>query len=580
MATPTLDGFGVLGGIAGSGSGTVPSLPVTPGGFPALLDAARQQTELVFWIVRTVQEHEGRISSLSRQLADQLKLLSEDRKIFKSASTRKWPSGGMGSRGLSRESFASNDGGVQSVLSQATGSPLHHESEAADKTQIEENLDMDLEHPDEPAEPAQPLEPAEPGDSESAEQGLEAGANGEAMAETEGASQSPDDRVEGSIASAEVRRMSFASGGRRRSSLTGPLPVDEATASNIVTEERLADRLEERIQQVLSQDVEARLEDVAQFVQEEIYRFVLGPQMMERVRHECSSVISMELAIALAAQDKKVEELIRSSLMGPLSHLESLPGQDVTDDLGRRLKLTEDLVGELKGLRLQVPDMRNELTNLQSSLMATVHTVEELEVRQEELAAAGAHRLSPVSPHRSSPSRAEAIDDEGEGLGVDDLGEAVGETGADGGSPTNAPSPAPQSRQPSRPPSRQPSRQPSVVASPDDMKPKRRLSDMLGLYMAPAAKPQAADDSQVQELAARTESMRTRLEQMEQIVGTEQAAVTSRRHSLQNKLNDVDTLAAILEDRMRELDMDFRASKQHGISSSSSLLFQSPTCFS
>ena len=82
----------------------------------------------------------------SRQLADQLKLVSEDfvkfwclnilfkdaltsmledRKIFKSASTRKWPqlqldlewqclhfefqrpSGGLGSRGLSRESFTS-----------------------------------------------------------------------------------------------------------------------------------------------------------------------------------------------------------------------------------------------------------------------------------------------------------------------------------------------------------------------------------------------------------------------------------------------------------------------------------------
>ena len=77
-------------------------------------------------------------------------------------------------------------------------------------------------------------------------------------------------------------------------------------------------------------------QDVAQFVQEELYRFVLGPEMMERVRrhaaaltclssaeapkafrvavhqkicrHECSSVISMELAIALAAQDKKVED--------------------------------------------------------------------------------------------------------------------------------------------------------------------------------------------------------------------------------------------------------------------------------
>eukprot|EP00434_Breviolum_minutum_P013009 symbB.v1.2.011465.t1/scaffold770.1/size163962/1 len=51
-------------------------------GFPAFLDAARQQTELVFWIVRTVQEHEGKLQSLSRQLADQLsvtKLLSEER---------------------------------------------------------------------------------------------------------------------------------------------------------------------------------------------------------------------------------------------------------------------------------------------------------------------------------------------------------------------------------------------------------------------------------------------------------------------------------------------------------------------
>ena len=65
---------------------------MTPGGFPALrhlrlkawwrealLDAARQQTELVFWIVRTcarsssirkalaartVQEHEGKLQSL------------------------------------------------------------------------------------------------------------------------------------------------------------------------------------------------------------------------------------------------------------------------------------------------------------------------------------------------------------------------------------------------------------------------------------------------------------------------------------------------------------------------------------
>ena len=65
---------------------------------------------------------------------------------------------------------------------------------------------------------------------------------------------------------------------------------------------------------------------------------------IEHGRHECSSVISMELAIALAAQDKKVEdtqtsisrltlaeslfqELIRSNIVGPLSHLESLPGQ-------------------------------------------------------------------------------------------------------------------------------------------------------------------------------------------------------------------------------------------------------------
>ena len=30
------------------------------------------------------------------------------------------------------------------------------------------------------------------------------------------------------------------------------------------------------------------VQDVAQFVQEEIYRFVLGPEMMERVRHHAA----------------------------------------------------------------------------------------------------------------------------------------------------------------------------------------------------------------------------------------------------------------------------------------------------
>eukprot|EP00913_Durusdinium_trenchii_P031651 g29640.t1 len=52
MASPLGDSSGFRPPLAESAA-SIPSLPVTPGGFPALLDAARQQTELVFWIVRS-----------------------------------------------------------------------------------------------------------------------------------------------------------------------------------------------------------------------------------------------------------------------------------------------------------------------------------------------------------------------------------------------------------------------------------------------------------------------------------------------------------------------------------------------
>jgi len=89
---------------------------------------------------------------------------------------------------------------------------VHHEER--DKTQIEENLDLPLEslgldgEPAEPAvgsadplEPAEAAEPAEP--AESAEPVDAATAEAEASAEGR-ASQSPDDRVTGSAASAEA----------------------------------------------------------------------------------------------------------------------------------------------------------------------------------------------------------------------------------------------------------------------------------------------------------------------------------------------------------------------------------------
>ncbi|CAJ1378328.1 unnamed protein product [Effrenium voratum] len=538
------------------GSGQIPSLPVTPGGFPALLDAARQQTELVFWMVRTVQEHESKITSLSRQLSDQLcvqKLLSEERKSFRA---RRMPSS-MGNRGLSRESFNSADFN----MSQAPSSPraaadLHDSIEEKplqeDKTHIEQvNVDLTAD--------------AQEADIQNLLEASDSQADLPDSSATDSATDSKEAPGRTQSMSSEVRRFSFLEGGRRPSTRSLPLPVDPSMAGNNITEERLVERMEERLQQVLAEDVEHRLEDLAQYIQEEMYRFVLGPDLMERVRQEASSVCSIEMAVALAAQDKKMEELVLMRVEAALGDWQppspapppapptpppNTELLEAAEALSKRVNTLEDMVSELKGVRLQVPDMRNDISTLQSSIAACVQTIEELEVQQQELAAAGAKRASPAR-QMMTPSGSAADAD-----GLEDEVPAVA-------SPSPAPSPSPSPAPPMPAP-----------ASPDVMKPKRRLSDMLGLYMPPPPKQPAVDDAQVQdgalrvgrspnpqseELISRTETMKTRVEQLEQLVGTETA---SRRNSLQNKINDIDTLAQILEDRMRELDTDYRSSNQ------------------
>ncbi|CAK9004548.1 Uncharacterized protein SCF082_LOCUS8231 [Durusdinium trenchii] len=325
--------------------------------------------------------------------------------------------------------------------------------------------------------------------------------------------------------------------------------------------ERLAQRLEERLQQALAEDVEHRLEDLAQYIQEEMYHFVLGPDMMERVRQEASNLLQIEMAVALAAQDKKMEDLVMSRIASALGqwspensvssealmslHQTSSQLGEFTDGLSRRVKLVEENVSELKGIRLQVPDMRNDITTLQSNLAACVQSIEDLEVQQQELVAAGAKPSRNASPARQllSPS----------GSATDDL---LAEAPRD---PETTPAEV-QEHVASPVPS--PSQDVIGEDPPEIPKPKRRLSDMLGLYMPPPPKPPAVDDSQVKELVASNDEIKNRLQQMEQLVGSADANMSSRRNSLQNKINDIDTLASILEDRMRELDSEFRVTNQ------------------
>lgn len=72
---------------------------------------------------------------------------------------------------------------------------------------------------------------------------------------------------------------------------------------------------------------------------------------------------------------------------------------ELTDELSKRVKMVEENVSELKGIRLQVPDMRNDINTLQSNLAACVESIEELEVQQQELAAAGAKPSRNASPN-------------------------------------------------------------------------------------------------------------------------------------------------------------------------------------
>ncbi|CAK9034235.1 unnamed protein product [Durusdinium trenchii] len=576
MASPLGDSSGFRPPLAESAA-SIPSLPVTPGGFPALLDAARQQTELVFWIVRTVQEHEGKLQSLSRQLADQLsvtKLLSEDRKAFRATNSRKWQAG-LGNRGLSRESFHSADGFSGS---QGASSPTYQDLMDTDKTHIEENVETDLErqHSEkkddvDDLDVLMPVDPAASLPEEQKEDQAEHGrsASSRQLSEMEVDPDPPntnpadgDARRSASIGSdPPVRRFSFLEGGRRPSTRSLPLQVDPSFAGNIITEERLAQRLEERLQQALAEDVEHRLEDLAQYIQEEMYHFVLGPDMMERVRQEASNLLQIEMAVALAAQDKKMEDLVMSRIASALGqwspensvssealmslHQTSSQLGEFTDGLSRRVKLVEENVSELKGIRLQVPDMRNDITTLQSNLAACVQSIEDLEVQQQELVAAGAKPSRNASPARQllSPS----------GSATDDL---LAEAPRD---PETTPAEV-QEHVASPVPS--PSQDVIGEDPPEIPKPKRRLSDMLGLYMPPPPKPPAVDDSQVKELVASNDEIKNRLQQMEQLVGSADANMSSRRNSLQNKINDIDTLASILEDRMRELDSEFRVTNQ------------------
>eukprot|EP00931_Biecheleriopsis_adriatica_P036055 TRINITY_DN2078_c0_g2_i1.p1 TRINITY_DN2078_c0_g2~~TRINITY_DN2078_c0_g2_i1.p1 ORF type:complete len:1752 (+),score=531.49 TRINITY_DN2078_c0_g2_i1:52-5307(+) len=89
------------------------AIPVPPGNFGSLFDAARQQTELVCWVAKTVQEHEDRLASLSQQLADQISSAAPGNRASKRFSTA-----ALAARGR----FSSEDEPTSPVAGGARGS--------------------------------------------------------------------------------------------------------------------------------------------------------------------------------------------------------------------------------------------------------------------------------------------------------------------------------------------------------------------------------------------------------------------------------------------------------------------------
>eukprot|EP00933_Yihiella_yeosuensis_P015683 TRINITY_DN13606_c0_g1_i1.p1 TRINITY_DN13606_c0_g1~~TRINITY_DN13606_c0_g1_i1.p1 ORF type:complete len:1529 (+),score=360.51 TRINITY_DN13606_c0_g1_i1:44-4630(+) len=374
--------------------------PVTPGGFPALADAARQQAELVCWVARTLQEHEEKLESLSKQIADELsvKASAPERPrwspsspsarrslMVKRASTAgvigseipqmdgRHPSSSSQAEMLSdaasnavrRQQFGrscspagSKHKSNQSSRSVSRSRKGSKEGSARKGSKAESTRSRARSSDTGPSESGLAQEGTVDASLESGKDaGLEPGLQSETSFEksssikTEEKQEVAADAVS-VTAESDTRRLSFGGASSQKS---------EDIASSNQDEDVEDDAGDERTHtadlKLQFEEFDLKLQELADYVQEQT-------QPMER------SLQALEERLRPFFDGSAIEKIIKDQVNAHLEEIKKV--QDETlhkiPEFERRLSSMESNQSEMKVIRLQLPDMRNDIDTIREAL--------------------------------------------------------------------------------------------------------------------------------------------------------------------------------------------------------------------
>lgn len=496
-----------------------------------MVDAARQQTELVCWVAQVLQEHEEKIDSLSARISQQpIPTLSAEPDVAKRpTSFKQW------GRHYSKGSSISGGGGVERSMSHVSdernSAPVDDLDEGPDfaqqtaedrqqGTSLSQNQDQDfLELPVQLQSDQEEAESDSPPGPESQQEEEEATVN-----------EPEESKSAGRVSPQPAGRRSPQRSPQKEAQAGAQqyYALDPAAASKFVTQEQLQNLLAQRLEEMMTEDVERRLDDLAQWTQTELQRLAgpdLQAQMLDVARREVAAAETN-----LASHLERVQADLESLLEIPAKKTEELAQEfrDAAEALSRRVKPLEDNIGQLRGIRLQVPDLRNDLETLKATVAQMAASVDELHSGD----MADSFSPVPASAQQSSVPRHSIPDGS-----VDAASEEppFQDSAAHGAHATNAP-------------------RFSIRSS----EPRQKMGSIMANYMTTQKKDRDdRDDAKVQELDSLTQELKARIEQLEGASDDDRSG--NNQQELVNKISGFETFSSIIEDRMKEIEHDFRA---------------------
>jgi len=301
--------------------------PVPPAMFPAMLDAARQQAELVCYVASKLEEHEARLDMMERRPPRTAPESSDGLSAANTAAVwqgRSW-----------RRASAMLEVPRSSTLNPRLaipGTPVRCRSAG-------EPSKESLEEPGE--EPGK--EPGRESDMEQGKESLVGLTELSPVSQSAAADQGDDKSCVSSVSGSPIESVL----------------IPEAPETD---------------------DLEQKFEDFSQFIQEEFCRFQEVQQqaiddVVERKVKAVMAVIQQKLDGRAARLEKSTQRTLDKGLA---SHASSVPAaqSDVTlllnqiESLTNRLPIIEEALADVKPLRLQVPALQNEFQDLQKHILS------------------------------------------------------------------------------------------------------------------------------------------------------------------------------------------------------------------